>query len=462
MKTKTLILTLLLPFAFYLTPLLSPAQWSQQNSGTDLDLKSICFTDNENGWAVGSEGIILHTTDGGDNWNEQPSGTDYNLESVRFKDPLNGWIAGGWWSFPRTGIIMRTYNGGFSWEEMYIDTAYYLNDIYFTDSLHGWAVGAYSYYMGQYGTILHSDDGGITWNRQESFTWSSLQSIHFTDPDTGWVVGGYYNGSTGYPHCSIHKTTNGGITWEVQINTIGIYSPLTSVYFTDAEYGWAVGRNYTFSMGPVPNILRTNNGGTQWDSTLYNGTNGPEYSLESVCFINKNTGWAVGGMNWFISHEFSIILHTQDGGDSWKEQAAGTKQMLNSVCFVNAEEGWIAADSGTILHTDNGGIVGLSQHDVSYSKLQLKTYPNPADRIMNIEYVLARSGAKASRIINSEVVSLNVFDIYGQEIATLVNETQPAGEYTVRVNTSDLPAGLYLVRLHAGKESATGKILVVH
>jgi len=347
MKTKTLILTLLLPFASYLTPLVSPAQWSQQDSGTDLDLKSICFTDNENGWAVGSEGIILSTADGGDIWNEQLSGTDYNLESVSFIDPLNGWIAGGLWDYPATGIILRTSNGGFSWEEMYIDTAFCLNDIHFTDELHGWAVGARYFMWATWGTILHSDDGGITWTIQELLQGKPFQSIHFADPDTGWVVGGHINGMSYAPICCILKTTNGGITWEEQIFAWGIYSPLKSVCFTDTEYGWAVGFTSPQS-GLTPNILRTNNGGTQWDSTLYNGTNGSPYLLESGCFINHDKGWAVGGSHYYVGNEYSIILHTQDGGDNWIEQAAGTIQILNSVCFINEEEGWIAADSDII------------------------------------------------------------------------------------------------------------------
>jgi len=453
MKTKTLILTILLPFAFYLTPLLSPAQWTQQNSGTDQDLKSICFTDNDNGWAVGNGGIILHTSDGGDNWFQQSSGTENDLTSVRFMNADSGWVTGGM-------SIYNTVDGGDNWEENYVDIVFYLNDVFFTDPLHGWAVGERSYFNANWGTIIHSDDGGITWNRQDPHCNGFLKSIHFMDTDTGWVVGGFY-WLHWNPICFILKTTNRGITWEVQINTFCIYSPLKSVCFTNTENGWAVGENNpNSSVGPTPNILRTSNGGTQWDSTLYNGTYSQEFSLESVCFIDEKTGWTVGGKKY----EYSIILQTIDGGDSWTEQAAGTKQMLNSVCFVDAEEGWIVADSGIILHTDNGGTTSVEEnHPPGHqNKIKLCSFPNPTQEISEIRYEISRLRSASDGQAEIRNVVLSVFDIHGKEITRLVNETQTAGEYTVRFDASNLPAGLYLVRLQAGKESAVGKVLVVH
>ena len=96
--------------------------------------------------------------------------------------------------------------------------------------------------------------------------------------------------------------------------------------------------------------------------------------------------------------------------------------------------------------------VGIDRVQVAGGGLEVLVYPNPVVRMMNIEY----------RILNVEVVGLRVFDIHGEEIARLVNETQASGEYTVKFDVSDLPAGIYLVRLQAAQQVATGKILVVH
>lgn len=53
--------------------------------------------------------------------------------------------------------------------------------------------------------------------------------------------------------------------------------------------------------------------------------------------------------------EDGTILHTEDGGRTWKEQVSGTKENLNSIAFVDLERGWAVGRYGTILHTEDGG-----------------------------------------------------------------------------------------------------------
>ena len=55
------------------------ANWIILNSQTNLSLNSVIFIDQNIGWAVGWEGIILHTTDGGLTWNSESLGSNYNL-----------------------------------------------------------------------------------------------------------------------------------------------------------------------------------------------------------------------------------------------------------------------------------------------------------------------------------------------------------------------------------------------
>ncbi|MEE4260632.1 MAG: YCF48-related protein, partial [Bacteroidales bacterium] len=70
--------------------------------------------------------------------------------------------------------------------------------------------------------------------------------------------------------------------------------------------------------------------------------------LNDVTFIDSNNGWAVG--------DSGTILHTSDGGNNWEFQESGTIADLNSVFFVDENYGWICGDSSIILHTDNGGV----------------------------------------------------------------------------------------------------------
>jgi hypothetical protein len=59
------------------------------------------------------------------------------------------------------------------------------------------------------------------------------------------------------------------------------------------------------------------------------------------------------------------------------------------------------------------------------------------------------------------LVILKVFDILGNEVATLVNEEKPAGSYTVQWNAQGIASGVYLYRLQAGDYSAAKKLLLL-
>ena len=80
-----------------LVPALSYAGWVSQNSGTNAGLFSVHFPMNIlTGYAVGDNGTILKTTDGGTNWVIQSSDTTYWLQSVHFPvDAQNGFAVGG-------------------------------------------------------------------------------------------------------------------------------------------------------------------------------------------------------------------------------------------------------------------------------------------------------------------------------------------------------------------------------
>lgn len=80
----------------------------------------------------------------------------------------------------------------------------------------------------------------------------------------------------------------------------------------------------------------------------------------------------------------------------------------------------------------------------------LQNYPNPFNPSTTIRYALPHAG----------VVTLKVFNVQGQELATLVHEKQGAGEHAISWNAAGLPSGVYLYRLHAGDWRETKKMLL--
>jgi photosystem II stability/assembly factor-like uncharacterized protein len=68
--------------------------WERQESTVTVDLFDVKFVDALEGWAVGAEGTIIHTVDGGVHWTIQPSGTQHPLERVFFTNRNRGWAVG--------------------------------------------------------------------------------------------------------------------------------------------------------------------------------------------------------------------------------------------------------------------------------------------------------------------------------------------------------------------------------
>src|SRR5262245_22418057 len=60
----------------------------------DATLRAVHFIDAKEGWAVGDEGVILHTIDGGQTWDRQATGLRASLRSVMFLSPFVGWVVG--------------------------------------------------------------------------------------------------------------------------------------------------------------------------------------------------------------------------------------------------------------------------------------------------------------------------------------------------------------------------------
>ena len=80
-----------------------------------------------------------------------------------------------------------------------------------------------------------------------------------------------------------------------------------------------------------------------------------------------------------------------------------------------------------------------------------QNYPNPFNPRTEIGFTLAVGGS----------VSLKVYNTLGQEVATLVNETRPAGVFTVQFDGGSLASGLYFCRMQAGSFVQTKKLVVL-
>jgi hypothetical protein len=85
------------------------------------------------------------------------------------------------------------------------------------------------------------------------------------------------------------------------------------------------------------------------------------------------------------------------------------------------------------------------------SYLTAQNYPNPFNPVTTVSYSLPATGH----------VLLTVFDLTGREFATLVNDIQTAGNYSVTWNGSAFSSGIYFYRINAGEHSFTGQMVLM-
>jgi hypothetical protein len=80
-----------------------------------------------------------------------------------------------------------------------------------------------------------------------------------------------------------------------------------------------------------------------------------------------------------------------------------------------------------------------------------QNFPNPFNPSTTIRYELQLSA----------LVKLTVYNILGQEIATLVNEQQQAGNKSVKIDMNSYPSGVYFYRMTAGTYTEVKKMVLI-
>jgi hypothetical protein len=96
--------------------------------------------------------------------------------------------------------------------------------------------------------------------------------------------------------------------------------------------------------------------------------------------------------------------------------------------------------------------IGVAQGSRTPWQYELRqNYPNPFNPTTKIQFT----------IVNRLLTIVNVYDLTGRKVATLVNEVKEPGTYTVQFDGSNLASGVYFYRLEAGPFVATNKFVVL-
>jgi photosystem II stability/assembly factor-like uncharacterized protein len=190
---------------------------------------------------------------------------------------------------------------------------------------------------------------------------NDLNTVYFLDSKRGWV-----GGDGGF----LSYTEDSGQTWRPQ--NVTTKSAINDIYFRDPEAGFLLAGNSIF-------ITRD---GTNWSQNrifLPEEFEGADVELYSVRFSSKKKGWVVGSISKRERVVDSILVYTDDGGDSWRRQRAPSRLELIHIDFVSDKRGWIVGDGGTILFTRDGGASWTKQNVTTTGTLYHVDFRNDKD-----------------------------------------------------------------------------------
>jgi len=424
--------TLKISLLVFILPISISAQWYQQDSGTNSNLQSVFFINGNIGWACGSNGVIVKTTNGGENWFEQNSTTTEDLREIHFVNENYGWAY-------QYHLILSTTNGGVTWFSQPFGPPENLVALQFINASTGWQL----YYIIDLATFISkTTDGGNSWSVQYNLPNEYYDAMFFIDENYGWAATIW----------AVIKTTDSGMNWTQY--TANLATPMC-IRFADHQTGW-IGSN---TLGSY-DISKSTDGGMTWFNQKFASG---EY-IHSISCPNDSTVYAAGYRNFFPPYpREEFILKTTDGGTTWFEQYSGDGR-LNSIFFTNDTTGWAVGDSGKILSTENGGVTSVDENLSSAFNFYLsQNYPNPFNPVTKIKYNIPQSPLLGGDG-RGGLVTLKVYDILGREIATLVNEesaTGGAGEYEVEFDGTKLPSGIYFYQLKADQYLETKKMILL-
>ena len=403
-------------FAIFSTNAFGQEGWTKQTSPSSLGIMCVYAIDSLNIWAAGSEGLIIHTTDGGTTWDSIPSGVTVSLYTIEFINSDTGWVAGD--DDDLVSTILRTTDGGASWGKQSLDGSNDYVPIWDVDFVEG-APGEpmQGYAAGGLGGVWRTNDYGETWGDLSGKCGeSNFLSCYITDTITGWFVGTPSNTN---PYTIMH-TEDGGKTFGEQTNPTEI--KLNGVCFGTDLKGIAVGLQGT--------IIYTSDGGTTWEAS----TDGGFTRWQSVFLAETGKAWAVG--------QDGKIIYSTDWGHTWTTQESGVPAGVElwEVYFLNDNEGWIVGGGigqpGVILHTKNGGYSTPSMIDETLSK-SITLFPNPVSDILTLE-----SEIRLTKVEIYSIVGIKVKEVY-TDFST--------------IQTGHLARGIYILKIFSENGFASKK-----
>jgi photosystem II stability/assembly factor-like uncharacterized protein len=276
-------------------------------------IHDIAFPTAKIGYAVGEQGQVWKTTDGGINWVQQvlsngASDYFYGVSAPNAKKVIiSGFFDGSGGAY---GVFRSTENGGATWTSDMSPGPEWLQRVRLVKKQNGVMLtlgpsGGESATLAEYTT-----DGGAV-----LADWNSAAA----DPSGGWfgpqfsLLPNLHARASGIDFCT---SLTGGSEWSCGPAVDSVFDG--PVFFRNDKYGWVGGGEIS------PNVEgwlhTTRDGGQVWSGRTIDGP----WPIRSILFLNNKTGWAGGGN---VYTDVGGMYFSTDGGNTWSVDVTTNAEM---------------------------------------------------------------------------------------------------------------------------------------
>lgn len=299
--------------------------WFPVDTTSSRGLYDVQMVSTDTAFAVGRQGGILRSLDGGLSWHRVGEGlTDHDLRRLHFRNPREGMVLG-------QNVLARTEDGGRTWTRIAPDTAF------FHVFLEGNRTGRI-FVQPAGGGMRGTDDLGRTWTAaglRDSVRVGDWNAMDFPTPDTGFAA----------TTAGIWRSLDGGASWSLILLATDTLHPrgvvLNAMHFWNPSEGIVGGSYY-------PNISKTQDGGRSFArKEMF-------VSVEGFDFPSPDTGYAAG---WN-----GTIWRSSNRGESWQRafQREGGSLIVQGLDFISPRAGLAVFSGGQIYAYRSDASVGVA------------------------------------------------------------------------------------------------------
>jgi hypothetical protein len=365
----------------------------------------------------------------------------------------------------------------------------------------------------EYAYIIKTDDNGDTvWTYLFGGSWGTYVNYITCTPDSGYIFTGRRYNPGRFMDVFVHKIdVNGdsvwarfyggddydqgncveptaesgfvivGLTWSfghgmydyymIRINNDGDTLWTRTFGGSSSDKGYCVkqtadggfilcGDSNSFIEFAILAVKTDSLGEIEWQQVFHTGTQGDHCrSVQQT----SDGGYIFGGFSTVQYHSDDYrFIRTDANGDSIWIKAVGDIRSDRAYCVLQTSDGgYILAGETTTDGADGGDyyVVKLNPHPtgieaneaVPSSFLLSQNYPNPFNALTTIRYDLSAPSR----------VTIDIYDLIGRRVETLICREQPAGRHQVTWNAENCSSGIYFYKIQAGELATTKKMILL-